>query len=484
MASDIERKLGTLGEAAKFDASCSTAGSTRQNGGRGFGSGVAAGICHSWSEDGRCVALLKVLFTNACSWDCAYCRNRRSNDITRETFTVEELVKLTVDLYRRNYIEGLFLSSGVMGTPDGSMEKLVTVAKTLRLREGYAGYIHMKAIPGCDPALVLEGARWADRLSVNIELPSSASLARIAPDKSAAMVFGPMKTLAALSRGTLALPGTARTALPAPGSDRPAGGAPHAPALDPRGAPAFRPRGTSARGRVLEAGQTTQMIVGASPESDLVILNLAERLYRAYDVRRVYYSAYVPINADARLPALSAPPLLREHRLYQADWLFRKYGFSASEIVDEESPDLDPALDPKTAWALRHLECFPVELETADRERILRVPGIGPLSAERILRARRGGRLTEPVLKRLGVVIKRARWFVTAGGRRLERAPDPDERLRHRLIEGNAWTGQLEFDWGQTPLPAAAATRLTSGDAAACACAAEAAQAYGGELLP
>jgi len=492
---NLTDKIGVLADAAKYDASCSTAGSARKNAPGGLGNGAVGGICHAWAADGRCVALLKVLLSNACAYDCAYCVNRRSNDVRRASFEPEELVRLIIDFYRRNYIEGVFLSSGVVGCPDGTMERLLAVARTLRTRERFNGYIHLKVIPGASERLTLEAARWADRVSVNIELPSAASLARVAPDKKPQAIFGPMKVLAAASgfeAPRLAAPrqaadvgvvagGAPAAALdtaaapaeawpmPVPaGAASPAGGA-AAPSPSPlEAARSARPlpsvwEARKARTRnpeapLIPAGQTTQMVVGASPESDAAILTLAENLYLAYDVRRVYYSAFVPTGPDPRLPAVGKPPLAREHRLYQADWLFRFYGFKASEILDSTRPFLDARLDPKSDWALRHLEFFPIELETAEYGELLRVPGIGPRSATKIVKARRQSPLRAAALSRMGIVMRRAKWFVTVGGRLPdtgvpERGPwmlDNPDALRGELLDP-AFRGepsmQAELPW-------------------------------------
>ncbi len=427
----IQEKIGVLADAAKYDASCSTSGSARKNSGGGLGNGAVGGICHAWSADGRCVSLLKVLLSNACAYDCAYCVNRRSNDVRRAAFEPDELVRLIMDFYRRNYIEGAFLSSGVLDCPDSTMERLIAVARTLRVREHFNCYLHMKIIPGASDNLVLEAARWADRVSVNIELPSAASLARIAPDKTPQSIFGPMRTIAAATgleprrlaaRETdfIAQPSIMQTSVPGEAPNPATEDA--VPAVVPRPSPpsvreARRSRPRNPGASVLPAGQTTQMVIGASPESDRSILTLAENLYLAYDVRRVYYSAFMPTGGDPRLPAVGKPPLHREHRLYQADWLFRFYGFAASEILDDSHPFLDQRLDPKSVWALRNLHLFPLELTTAGYDEILRVPGIGPVSAKRILRARRGGTLRVDTLSRLGIVMRRAKWFVTVAGK-------------------------------------------------------------------
>lgn len=495
---NLTDKIGVLADAAKYDASCSTAGSARKNAPGGLGNGAVGGICHAWAADGRCVALLKVLLSNACAYDCAYCANRRSNDVRRASFEPEELVRLIVDFYRRNYIEGVFLSSGVVGCPDSTMERLLAVARTLRTRERFNGYIHLKVIPGASERLTLEAARWADRVSVNIELPSAASLACVAPDKKPQAIFGPMKVLAAASgfeAPRLAAPrptpaaaletGKSSVAVPAPAAPSgeiwpmpvPPGAAPGlggAGVASPRPLDAARTerplpsvwearksRARNPEAPLIPAGQTTQMVIGASPESDAAILTLAENLYLAYDVRRVYYSAFVPTGSDPRLPAVGKPPLAREHRLYQADWLFRFYGFKASEILDPTRPFLDARLDPKSDWALRHLEFFPIELETAEYGELLRVPGIGPRSAEKIVKARRQSPLRAAALPKLGIVMRRAKWFITVGGRLPdtgvpERSPwmlENPEALRGELLDPafrEEPSAQAELPWDDT----------------------------------
>ena len=462
---DTAQKIGILADAAKYDASCSTSGSARANTPGGIGNGVASGICHSWSSDGRCVALLKVLLSNACAYDCAYCVNRRSNDVRRAGFEPDELVRLVVEFYKRNYIEGVFLSSGVLGCPDATMERLIAVARTLRQRERFNGYLHLKVIPGASEELVIEAARWADRVSVNIELPSAASLSAIAPDKTPAAIFGPMRTLARvggfeprrLAAQSAPLPAPA-VPEPKPLFDSPSRGLrPNRPSVQEFRRDAYR----DPRSAVLPAGQTTQLVVGASPETDAAILTLAENLYLAYDVRRVYYSAFIPVGFDPRVPALPGPPLLREHRLYQADWLFRYYGFTAAEILESGKPFLDDRLDPKCDWAIRNIGFFPVEVNAASYTELLRVPGIGPKAASRILRARRSCALKPEQLKALGVVMKRARWFVSCSGRLPEDSEGiraallyDDERAMRKLLADGAdavipkWrSGQLHFDW-------------------------------------
>jgi putative DNA modification/repair radical SAM protein len=407
---DVGKKLEILSGAARYDVSCSSSGSERANRPGGLGNSVAGGICHSFAADGRCISLLKVLLSNNCAYDCAYCANRRGNDLPRASFTVKELVDLTMGFYLRNYIEGLFLSSGVMGSPDATMERMLAVVKTLRVHEHFNGYIHLKAIPGTDPRLLAEAGLYVDRMSVNIELPSRGALAALAPDKDPQAIFGPMRFLAEEARNSREL--LEATVLPVR-----------------RGASAGRGPGfgpVAEQPRFLPAGQSTQLMVGASPEHDLDFIRLAQRLYGGFGLKRVYYSAYVGVNADTRLPALgAAPPLLREHRLYQADWLMRFYGFGAEEILEPATPWLDLELDPKAAWALRHLEHFPVAVQSARPEELLRVPGIGPRSVQRILAARRSASLREEDLGKLGVVLKRARPFVRCAGPRPAGRLDP-----------------------------------------------------------
>jgi len=395
----LHERLEILADSAKYDVSCSSSGGSR--GGRSgmLGSTAASGICHTWTADGRCISLLKILLTNACVYDCAYCLNRRTNDIPRASFTPDEVVALTVNFYRRNYIEGLFLSTGVVRSADYTMELLIETVRKLREEERFNGYIHLKLVPGADPLLIARAGRYADRVSINIELPTRQSLQLLAPDKPRDAVIAPMRQVS----GLIVEAKDARKRS--------------------RKAPEFAP-----------AGQSTQLIVGATPESDREIITLSEGLYRRLALKRVYYSAFIPVSDDRRLPALPIPPLLREHRLYQADWLLRFYGFAAHELLDEARPNLDTRFDPKSDWALRHLELFPVEVNRADYEILLRVPGIGVRSAQRIVQARRGTRLGEAELKRLGVVLKRARYFLTAGGRYLGGMRLDGPRLMERLL--------------------------------------------------
>ena len=377
-------KLAILADAAKYDAACTSSGAKRgfQSGKIGCTSSGVMGCCHSFSADGRCITLLKVLMTNRCVYDCKYCVNRRANDTRRAMFSPEELAELTIQFYRRNYIEGLFLSSGVLRSPDYTTELMIRALSILRNKYRFNGYIHAKAIPGASPELVERLGMLADRLSVNIELPSEASLRALAPNKTKDAVLRPMRFIAERGQEN-------RREL-----------------VKYRHAPRFAP-----------AGQSTQMIVGATKESDRHILTLTQSLYDTYHLKRVFYSAYVPVVENTLLPSLDTkPPLLREHRLYQADWLLRFYGFRADELLDESQPDFDPLLDPKCCWALRHPDFFPVEVNRADYEALLRVPGIGVVSAKRLLVARRAGALRAEDLKKLGVVMKRAQYFLTCSG--------------------------------------------------------------------
>ena len=383
---ELMDKLEILADSAKYDAACTSSGLDRAGRPGTIGSTTLAGCCHSFSADGRCISLLKVLMTNVCAYDCQYCVNRRSNDLPRAAFTPRELCELTMGFYRRNYIEGLFLSSAVLVSPDYTTERMIEALRLLREEYRFGGYIHAKAIPGADPRLTYRLGLLADRMSVNIELPSAGSLALLAPDKRKENILTPMGQI----RDGISLASRERKLC--------------------RHAPRFAP-----------AGQSTQMIVGATPESDRQILTLTQGLYDRYHLKRVFYSAYMPVSNSPLLPAPQEfqPPLLREHRLYQADWLLRFYHFRAEELLDEEAPNLDPRLDPKCTWALRHLEFFPVEVNRADYEALLRVPGVGVRSARRILAARRVGPLTFEGLKRLGVVLKRAQYFLTCSGRPL-----------------------------------------------------------------
>lgn len=379
----IEEKLAILTDAAKYDVACTSSGTDRRGDGHGMGSCVSSGICHSFSADGRCISLLKILFTNECVFDCSYCINRCSNDIPRASFTPEEVCSLTMEFYRRNYIEGLFLSSGILKSPSFTMELLYQTLWQLRKVFHFQGYIHVKAIPGAPPELIEKVGFLADRMSVNLELPTAEGLKRLAPHKTRKTILTPMRQIQKRrgeNKEELAFF---------------------------QKAPKFVP-----------AGQSTQMIIGAANENDYQILSVAESLYQKFGLKRVFYSAFVRVNEDDRLPALpGGPPLLREHRLYQADWLLRFYGFQAEELLSEKHPNFNPLLDPKCDWALSHLEKFPIEIHTASYETLLRVPGIGVNSARRIIRARRFGKLDFGDLKKIGVVLKRAVYFITCGGK-------------------------------------------------------------------
>ena len=400
---DLLNKVRILADAAKYDVSCSSSGSTRSNRAGGVGNAAAAGICHSWSADGRCISLLKILMTNICAYDCVYCVNRATSDIERAMLSPQEIAEITINFYRRNYIEGLFLSSAVFRSPDETTERMIQALTILRQDYRFNGYIHVKVIPGTSPALTTRLGFLADRLSVNIELPSQESLRLLAPQKSREAILRPMglihEQISQSREDKLTLH--------------------HA-------------------GEFVPAGQTTQLIVGATPERDHQILRLSERLYQSFRLKRVYYSSYIPTISHPSLPSLfTAPPLQREHRLYQADWLLRFYGFSATEILDEHHPDLSLDLDPKSDWALRHLDQFPVEVNRAPYEMLLRVPGIGVRSAQRIVAARRAAPVEFDLLKKIGVVQKRARHFITCRGK-FYGEPSLDQQLiRAYLVAEN-----------------------------------------------
>jgi putative DNA modification/repair radical SAM protein len=395
---DIREKLRILSAAAKFDVSCSSSGGSRKNKPGGIGNSAPAGICHSFTSDGRCISLLKILMTNYCVYDCAYCVNRSTSDVERAAFTPEEIADLTINFYRRNYIEGLFLSSAVFRDPNHTMELMIRSAELLRNEYGFNGYIHLKAIPGADPLLIEKAGALADRMSVNIELPSSRSLMLLAPQKSRDNVLKPMSQISArisASRQERKIIGSAQKFVP--------------------------------------AGQSTQLIVGASPESDFRIISLSESLYEKYRLKRVYYSAYVPVSSSPLLPSIRFSPLLREHRLYQADWLLRFYGFKASEILSEGSPTLDLNYDPKTNWALNNPDFFPVDINKASYRELIRIPGIGMTSAKRIISARWVRSLDFSELKALGIVMKRAQYFITCKGRYCGDVPFSVPNIRGRL---------------------------------------------------
>ncbi len=401
MNKSIEEKLRILSDAAKYDVSCSSSGSSRKNTNNGLGNAAINGICHSWSADGRCVSLLKILMTNYCIYDCKYCINRKGNDIERAILTPDEIVKLTVNFYRRNYIEGLFLSSGIIRSADYTMELMVTVAKKLRLEEKFNGYIHMKVIPGANRELIHEIGLYVDRVSVNIEFAENSALKLLAPDKKATDISTSMglihKNLIENIENKKIFKST----------------------------PSFIP-----------AGQTTQMIIGASGESDYTILNRSENLYKNFNLKRVYYSGYVPVNKSGILINMNeAVPMIREHRLYQADWLLRFYGFKANEILNEKNPFIDPHLDPKTNWAIQNWNFFPIEINKASYKELLRVPGIGVTSAKRIVMSRKYSTIRYEHLKKLGIVIKRAKYFITVNGEFLGFKKEKSELIRNALMK-------------------------------------------------
>ena len=406
----IKEKLEILADAAKYDVSCSSSGGKRKNNG-GLGDSSASGICHTYTEDGRCVSLLKILLTNHCIYDCIYCVSRKSNDIKRAAFTVEEVVDLTISFYRRNYIEGLFLSSGIFKDADTTMERLVRVAKKLRTEHNFNGYIHLKSIPEASDDLMNEAALYADRLSVNLEIPTESGLKLLAPDKNREDMLQPMRIV---QKGIQQYKDEKKII---------------------RSTPKFAP-----------AGQSTQMIVGATNENDLQIIKVADHFYKNYGMKRVYYSGYIPVTVDNRLPAITAEvPVLRENRLYQSDWLMRFYGFKADEILDSGMPFLDLEVDPKLSWALRNLDQFPVNLQTADYKMILRIPGIGVKTAKKIVSARKFQVLTIDHLKKLGAAVNRAKYFIdfTYGNPFLKHLTDLN--LRKLIIGGSQSKFQNQF---------------------------------------
>lgn len=383
MNMDLMEKLTILSDAAKYDVACTSSGIDRKGNGKGMGNSIAPGVCHTFSADGRCVSLLKILFTNECIFNCAYCLNNCNSDVKRAAFTPEEVCTITMEFYRRNYIEGLFLSSGIMISPNYTMDLIYQTVYQLRTVHHFNGYIHVKAIPGADPVLVEKTGFLADRMSINLELPTADSLKKLAPYKSRNTILKPMRQI---QNGIIENKHELMVY---------------------RKTPAFVP-----------AGQSTQMIIGATPENDFQIMSVAEGLYKKFSLKRVFYSAFVNVNNNSNLPTTtSGPPLLREHRLYQADWLLRYYKFEVSELLSEDHPDFNIFLDPKCDWALRHLEYFPVEINRASYQTLLRVPGIGYKSAERIVKARKRNNLTFDDLKKIGVVLKRALYFITCSGK-------------------------------------------------------------------
>lgn len=395
---DLQKKLDILSSAAKYDVSCSSSGSNRKNKKGGMGNASIGGICHSFTPDGRCVSLLKILMTNVCIYDCSYCINKSSNDVPRATFTPDEICDITINFYKRNYIEGLFLSSAIIKDANFTMEKLYEVVYKLRNIHNFNGYIHLKAIPGADQEIIDEAGLLVDRMSVNIELPSSDSLKVLAPDKDKNKILLPMKNI---SKKIIQHKSEIKTFKRA--------------------------------SKFVPGGQSTQLIVGASPESDLKILTLSESLYKKMNLKRVYYSAFVPVTKDKRLPDLKNPPTLREHRLYQADWLLRFYGFNAKELLDENNPNFDINFDPKTNWALKNIHIFPLEINKAPKEMLLRIPGVGGKSVQRIMATRRVSNINFEDLKKIGVVLKRAQYFITCNGKYYGDVAFDEPLIRDRL---------------------------------------------------
>lgn len=462
---DISWKLKILTDAAKYDVSCTSSGVERKGNGRDMGNSAAAGICHAFSADGRCISLLKILMTNECIFDCKYCINRRSNDVPRATFTPEEICRLTMEFYRRNYIEGLFLSSGVIGSPDHTMELMYEAIRKLRVECRFNGYIHVKAIPGASQELVEVMGYLADRMSINLEMPTGDGLKAMAPHKTRKTILKPMKEIQVGIHNNRLTHGLTDKRVPM--QIRNSSPDIYKINMSDRFSEINKSNkfnefnkfiksniddlsdlnvgdistgsknyivGTNGR-YFVPAGQSTQMIIGCTPESDYHIINVAQALYDNYELKRVFYSAYIPINQDDMLPALDTkPPLLREHRLYQADWLLRFYGFKAEELLSEERPFFNEKIDPKCDWAVRHLELFPVEINTADMAILLRVPGIGVKSARRIVLARRHGSIDFTDLKKMGVVLKRALYFITCKGKMMYSTKIEEEYIVNHLV--------------------------------------------------
>lgn len=436
----VEDKLSILADAAKYDVACTSSGVDRKGKEGYLGNSCAAGICHSFAADGRCISLLKILMSNHCVYDCKYCINRRSNDVRRATFTPDELCRLTIEFYKRNYIEGLFLSSGVINSPEYTMEKINETLRLLRTKYRFNGYIHVKAIPGAPQELLAEAGLLADRISLNLEMPNAESLKKVAPSKNFNNIVKPMAQIS----DTIA---THRIA-----SGKDAFFERHhinkalennifsemkiETSMGNNMLVPLRASDRDLRRPFAPAGMSTQMIVGATQDTDLELMKVTQSLYKTFDLRRVFFSAYVPLNEDSALPGLDTKvPLLREHRLYQADWLLRYYGFHAEELLSESRPNFNEAIDPKCDWAVRHLESFPVEVNTASYDVLLRVPGIGPKSVERIVMARKYGRVTFEMLKKMGVVLKRAQYFITCNGKMLYSIPIEEKFIVNRLVD-------------------------------------------------
>ncbi len=443
---EIEKKLEILSDAAKYDVACTSSGVERKGNREGMGNATHCGICHSFAADGRCISLLKVLMTNECIYDCKYCINRRSNDTVRTSFTPQELCGLTIQFYRRNYIEGLFLSSGIRRSPDETMEQIYRVLFLLRRQYHFNGYIHVKGIPGASAELVQAVGYLADRMSLNLELPTAQGLQKLAPGKTREKILTPMRQiqngireqkLLLTDGGRIAKKPDNGSSLYLPGDGQ---------ILREKSSYGVS-TSSGKQERFVPAGQSTQMIVGATQENDYQILTIAESLYRKFELKRVFYSAYVALNEDKDLPQVGTkPPLLREHRLYQADFLLRFYGFAAKELLSEEKPNFNVYLDPKCDWAIRHLEYFPVEINRAGYEMLLRVPGIGVKSAQRIMRARRSAKLDFGQLKRIGVVLKRAHYFITCNGKMLYHTKIEEDYITRRILElDHAKNWQMDY---------------------------------------
>ncbi len=468
----LSEKLEILSDAAKYDVACTSSGSDRRGQKGMLGNSVAAGVCHAFAADGRCISLLKILMSNHCVYDCKYCSNRRSNDVRRATFTPEEICTLTIEFYKRNYIEGLFLSSGIIETPDKTMELMCRTLRLLRTTYRFNGYIHVKAIPGASEELLYSAGLLADRISINMELPNQSSLSLLAPNKTMKNILRPMGQITDTIAGhRLAIGKSARmeravinnhladSIWGSPGAGRLEGsrfegiGSSASPFTDASSSAITRSELDSivSPGRLMypaerkdrdlrrpfaPAGQSTQMIIGATGETDYDIIRTSQSLYQGFDLKRVFYSGYIPINEDAALPELGTPvPLLREHRLYQADWLLRYYGFHAEEILSPDKPNLDSRIDPKCDWALRHLDIFPVEVNTASYDTLLRVPGIGPTGVKKIMSARRYGHVNFDMLKKMHIALKRAQFFITCGGKMLYNIPIEEQFILHRLAD-------------------------------------------------
>ena len=459
----IYEKLNILSDAAKYDVACTSSGTKRKGDGSGMGNCTQCGICHSFSADGRCISLLKILFTNECIFDCKYCVNRRSNDVVRTSFTPDEVCTLTMEFYRRNYIEGLFLSSGILVSPDYTMELICATLYKLRKECNFQGYIHVKAIPGTSDELITNMGYLVDRMSVNLELSTIDGLKKLAPHKNPKKLVAPIRQIqngivdhrlmigkdASMERSQ-SNKYLKHTIFQENPYQRIQTGSSPLTLADPSLKNTLRLQNNGKPASFVPAGQSTQMIIGATGESDLQLLSTTQKLYQQYDLKRVFYSAYVPLNEDSNLPALgTAPPLLREHRLYQADWLLRFYGFKADELLSVDRPNFNTMLDPKCDWALRHLDTYPVEINHASYDVLLRVPGIGTKSAFRIVKARKHGTLNFEHLKKMGIVLKRAKYFITCSGKMMYRIPIEEDFITRQLI-GEDGKQNWEIDHPQT----------------------------------